>query len=184
MHVEPLVIPDIKVIHLDPRTDGRGAFVETYTRAAFRKLGIDLEFIHDSVSVSLRKGTVRGIHFQTPPVAQPKLMRVSRGSAFAVVVDVRRRSPTFGHHASLVLEESQWRQLFIPVGFANGFCTLADDTWIDYKMADQYSPQHAMGILWNDPDLGIAWPVTSENAILSDRDRNNPPLKDLPPVFP
>lgn len=183
MHIEPLAIPEVKVVHLDAHADGRGLFVETYTRATFRTFGINLEFIHDSVSVSVKKGTVRGIHFQAPPVAQPKLMRVSRGRAFAVVVDVRRKSPTFGRHVSLVLEEGEWRQLFIPVGFANGFCTLADDTRIDYKMADQYSPQHAMGILWNDPDLGIVWPVTAADAILSDRDRRNPPLQALPPVF-
>lgn len=184
MRVEELSIPEVKLVHLDRHPDVRGLFAETYDASAFARLGIDAVFVQDAVSISRAKGTVRGLHFQAPPRAQAKLVRVGRGRIFDVAVDLRRGSPTFGRHVALELAAGDWRQLYIPAGFAHGFCTLADDTEVVYKFGDRYAPECALGILWNDPALGIRWPVAAADAVLSDRDRRNPSFADLPPVFP
>ena len=183
MHIEKTALPEVKVIHLDPLKDERGVFVETYDQRVFTALGIDIGFVQDSSSWSPAAHTVRGLHFQAPPRAQHKLVRVARGRAFDVVVDLRRGSPNFGRHVSVILDAEDWRQLLVPVGFAHGFCTLEDNTEMVYKMSDHFSLDHYMGVLWNDADLGIDWPVSEAQAIVSEKDRRHPRLKDLPPIF-
>ena len=183
MRIEKTAIPDVKIIHLDGNDDHRGLLMETYDSRAYADLGIDTVFVQDVMSRSRTKGTVRALHFQSPPRSQAKLARVTRGKALDVVVDLRQGSPTYGRHTSMVLDESDGLQVFIPIGFAHGFCTLADNTEMAYKLSDHFSQEHASGILWNDPDLGIDWPVVEGEAILSQRDRAYPRLEALGPVF-
>lgn len=173
------------VLIVTPRRfgDARGFFSEVYNRARFTQAGIAAEFIQDNHSMSAPAGTVRGLHFQRPPHAQAKLVRVLKGSIVDVVVDLRRASPTYGQHVKVELSAASWRQLFVPAGFAHGFCTLEPDTEVFYKVDACYSPEHDGGILWNDPALGIDWPVKSDAAILSDKDRRLPLLKDIGDIF-
>ena len=139
--------------------------------------------MQDNHSLSAAKGTVRGLHFQAPPCAQHKLVRVTRGAAFDVAVDLRRASPTYGRHASVVLSAAAWNQVLVPIGFAHGFMALEPDTEVVYKVSDYYSPAHDRGLLWNDPALGIEWPVPESGAVLSDRDRRQPRLADVGTPF-
>lgn len=183
MKCEPLALAEVRLIRLEVNRDPRGEFVETYDRHVLAGFGIDEEFVLDGYSVSARRGTVRGLHFQAPPVAQARLVRVGRGRIFDVAVDLRRSSTTFGRHVAVVLDAAEPAVLYVPVGFAHGFCTLADDTQVLYKMSARYSPSHAMGLLWNDPDLAIAWPIGTEDAVLSASDRAAPRLKDLPSIY-
>lgn len=174
MHVRALTIPDVKVLSPRKLGDRRGFFSETYSRRSLAKLGIDVEFVQDNHVLSACRGTVRGLHFQMPPRAQGKLVRVVRGSVFDVAVDLRRGSPTYGRHASVVLSAAAWNQVLVPVGFAHGYMTLEPDSEVVYKVSDHYAPAHERGLLWNDPALGIGWPVPEREAVLSDRDRNLP----------
>jgi dTDP-4-dehydrorhamnose 3,5-epimerase len=183
MRIENTALPDVKIIHLDLYKDERGTFAETYDQRAFEALGIRTRFVQDSCSHSPAKGTIRGFHFQIPPCAQAKLVRVVRGRVFDVVVDLRRRSSSYGRHVAVVLDARDWRQLLVPAGFAHGFCTLDDDTEIAYKMSEHFSPQHYRGLVWDDPDLGIAWPLGGAHAVVSEKDRGHPRLKDLPDYF-
>ena len=174
MQVRTLRIPDVKVLIPRKFGDRRGFFSEVYSQATLAEAGIDTRFVQDNHSLSARRGTVRGLHFQTPPHAQDKLVRVVRGSVFDVAVDLRRSSPTYGRHASAVLSAEAWNQILIPVGFAHGFMTLEPDTEIIYKVSDYYAPEHDRGLRWNDPALGIRWPIPEDEAILSDKDRAQP----------
>lgn len=176
-------IPDVKLVELDRFGDDRGFFVETYDAKAFAALGITTRFVQDSFSLSKPKGTVRGLHYQLPPHAQAKLVRVPRGSVLDVALDLRAASPTFGRHVAVTLRAEDWRLLFIPEGFAHGFCTLEDDTEVAYKMSDHYVPDHYRGVAWDDPDLGIAWPVGAAEAVLSEKDRRHPRLRDIGAAF-
>lgn len=163
--------------------DHRGFFSETYNKRALAEAGLDLEFVQDNHSLSAQKGTLRGLHFQTPPFGQDKLVRVTRGAILDVAVDLRRGSPTYGQHVSAELSAESWSQLLVPIGFAHGFVTLEPDTEVLYKVTQYYSPECDRGLLWNDPDLGIPWPVAEADAILSDKDRKHPRLRDLPDIF-
>lgn len=183
MKVISLEIHDVKLIQLRKLGDHRGFFSETYSKRAFEEAGLGFDFVQDNHSRSAETGTVRGLHFQVPPFAQDKLVRVVKGAILDVAVDIRRDSPTYGRHVSVVVSASDWNQLLIPVGFAHGFCTLEPDTEVLYKVSNYYSPEHDKGLLWNDPDLGIDWPVPAERAVISDRDRRHPRLADLPPWF-
>ena len=184
MRIEATAIPDVKILHLAAHGDGRGLFVELWDQAGFAALGIRETWVLDGLSRQISRGTVRALHFQTPPFAQAKLVRVARGRALDVAVDIRAGSPTFGRHVALEMAADDWRVLYIPVGFAHGFCALEDGTEMVYKLSARYSPEHnALGLLWNDPDLGIRWPVGPADAILTERDRGFPPLKDLPVIF-
>ena len=183
MRVVATAIPDVRIVEFDHFDDERGAFAETYDALKFRALGIETVFVMDAWSVGRRSGTVRGLHFQTPPRTQAKLVRVLRGRIFDVALDLRRSSPTFGRHVTCELRADDRHQIFIPAGFAHGFCTLEPDTEFVYKTSDHYAPEHYGGVLWNDPMLGIPWPVSSEDAIVLERDLRLPRLADLGPVF-
>jgi dTDP-4-dehydrorhamnose 3,5-epimerase len=176
-------IPEVKMIIPRIHRDHRGFFSETYNRADLAALGVDLEFIQDNHSLSVERGVVRGLHFQIPPFAQDKLVRVIRGSVFDVAADIRRGSPTYGKHVARVISAADWKQFLVPVGFAHGFCTLEANTEVIYKVTNYYSPEHDRGVLWNDPDLGIAWPITEAEAILSEKDRELPRFCELPAYF-
>ena len=183
MELIDLAIDGVKLIKPRRIPDLRGYFVETWNRRAFGEAGIDVDFMQDNVSFSRRRGTVRGLHFQTPPMAQSKLVRVLRGSVLDVAVDIRRASPTFGRHVAATLTAAGGDQLYIPVGFAHGFCTLEADTEVAYKISGLYSPEHDTGIAWDDPDLGIAWPLEGLAPTLSDRDRKLPRLAEAGSPF-
>ena len=155
--------------------DERGFFVEAYNRRGYAALGVDDDFVQDNHSRS-RRGTVRGLHFQLAP-GQPKLVRVVRGAIHDVVVDLRRTSATFAQHETYVLNDENQRQLYIPVGFAHGFCSLTDEVDVIYKVASYYDPAMERGIAWDDPEIGVAWPA--EDPIVSRRDRSNPTLAEI-----
>jgi dTDP-4-dehydrorhamnose 3,5-epimerase len=183
LSVEPTAIPDVKLVTPQRFGDHRGYFCETYNRQRFADAGITTDFVQDNHSLSVAVGTVRGLHFQSPPFAQAKLIRVVRGRIFDVAVDIRRSSPTYGRHVAVELSAENGHQLLVPIGFAHGFCTLKPNTEIAYKVSAYYSAAHDHGLAFDDPDLAIAWPVPSAEAILSDKDRRNPRLADLPVYF-
>jgi dTDP-4-dehydrorhamnose 3,5-epimerase len=183
LDIRETVLPEVKLIAVRKFSDSRGFFSETYNAKVWREAGITEAFVQDNHSYSAGRFTVRGLHFQSEPFAQAKLVRVPRGAIFDVAVDLRRSSPRFGRHMSAILSAHAWNALLVPVGFAHGFCTLEADTEVLYKVSDYYSAEHDHGLLWNDPDLGIPWPVDPAGAILSDRDRNHPRLKDLVHAF-
>ena len=183
MEVEDLEIPDVKLITPKKFGDHRGFFSETYNKAAMTEAGIDIDFVQDNHSLSADKGTVRGLHYQSPPFAQDKLVRVIRGAVFDVAVDLRRNSPTFGKHVCAEITAEAWNQILVPIGFAHGFVTLTDDTEVIYKVSNYYAPRHDFGLLWNDSALGIAWPVSPDGAILSDKDKVQPRLQDIESPF-
>ena len=176
-------IPEIKIILPKKHGDARGFFSETYTRRALAAGGIDAEFIQDNHAFSAAKGTVRGLHFQTPPFAQAKLVRVVRGTILDVAVDIRVGSPTYGKHVAVTVSAENWNQIFIPAGFAHGLVTLTPDVEVIYKVSQYYSAAHDKGLLWNDPALGISWPVAADAAHLSEKDKVQPRLADLPAYF-
>ena len=165
--------------------DPRGYFLETFSRRAYRELGIACDFVQDNQSFSTRRGIIRGLHFQRPPHPQAKLVRVLKGSVFDVAIDLRRGSATFGKWCGATLTAEKANQLFVPHGFGHGFCTLESDTEVAYKVDDYYAPECEDGLIWNDPDLGIAWPIESWEAILSEKDARLPRLSafDAPFVY-
>jgi dTDP-4-dehydrorhamnose 3,5-epimerase len=183
MQVEATEIADIKLITPVRHVDSRGFFSEVFKENVLREHGIDVHFVQDNHSLSASKGVVRGLHFQIPPFAQAKLLRVTAGSMLDVAVDIRWGSPSFGRHVAVVLSASEGNQLFIPEGFAHGYCTLEPDTEVIYKVSAYYSPEHDQGLLWSDPALGIAWPVSADGALVSDRDQKHPALSHLPRFF-
>ena len=183
MHILATTIPEIKEIKPLRRTDPRGFFSEIYREDALREHEIDVRFVQENLSLSVDRGVVRGLHFQLPPAAQAKLVRVAVGSILDVAVDIRRGSPTYGRHVAVVLNAEQGNQLFVPEGFAHGFCTLEPNTEVVYKVNRYYSAEHDRGLRWNDPKLGINWPVDESAALLSEKDRRQPALADLPPYF-
>lgn len=171
-------IPEVKIIQPRKFEDDRGFFVETYSRPALATGGIDIEFIQDNQSLSLATGTLRGLHFQRPPFAQDKLVRVIRGRIWDVAVDLRRSSPTFRQWFGLELSADNQTQLLVPVGFAHGFLTLEPDTEVIYKVSAPYSRDHDVGVAWDDPDLAVAWPLPVSRPVLSAKDSALPGLSD------
>ena len=163
--------------------DARGWFSETWSRARFAAVGIDCDFVQDNQSWSEASGVVRGLHFQRPPYAQAKLVRCLRGAILDVVVDLRAGAPSFGRAHAVELTAESGDQLFVPPCFAHGFATLRPGTEVAYKVSAPYAPTHEAGLAWDDPDLAIPWPVTAEQAILADRDRAWPRLRDLDTPF-
>lgn len=185
LNVEPTTaLPDVKLLKPKRFGDQRGFFSEVYNKRALAEAGVELDFVQDNHSLSGKAGTVRGLHFQTAPFAQDKLVRVTRGRILDVAVDLRRSSPTFGRHVAVELSAENWLQLLVPVGFAHGFCTLEDDTEVMYKVTNYYSGAHDKGIAWDDPALGIVWPVSAGQATLSEKDRQLPPLSECLNAFP
>lgn len=179
MEIEALAIPSVKILRPRKHGDDRGFFSETYNRKTLSGLGIDLDFVQDNHSLSLERGVLRGIHFQTAPFAQDKLVRVVSGSVLDVAVDLRRESPTFGRHVTAVISAADWNQILVPVGFGHAIVTLEPSTQVIYKVSNYYSPQHDKGLRWDDPDLGIEWPFGDNELILSEKDRNQPYLRDV-----
>jgi dTDP-4-dehydrorhamnose 3,5-epimerase len=163
--------------------DHRGFFMETYSHPDFVAVGVPETFVQDNHSLSAQIGTLRGMHFQLPPRAQAKLVRVLRGAILDVVVDIRRSSPSFGRHVAVCLSGEGGEQFYVPPGFAHGFITLTPDAEVAYKVSDTYAPEHDRGIAWDDPDLALPWPAMPEPPTLSDKDRRHPRLRDLPAAF-
>jgi dTDP-4-dehydrorhamnose 3,5-epimerase len=180
MQVLATEIAAVKEIRPIRHGDPRGFFSEIFRETLLREHGIDVPFVQENHSLSVDRGVVRGLHFQTPPQGQDKLVRVAVGAILDVAVDIRVGSPTYGRHVAVVLSAEQGNQLFVPEGFAHGFCTLEPNTEVVYKVSRYYSPAHDRGLAWDDPALGIAWPVSGAEALLSDKDRRNPFLADLP----
>lgn len=183
MQVISTAIPEIKEIRPVRHSDPRGFFSEIFREALLREHGIDVPFVQENHSLSVDRGVVRGLHFQIPPEGQAKLVRVAAGAILDVAVDIRRGSPSYGRHVAVALSAAQGNQLFVPDGFAHGFCTLEPNSEVVYKVSRYYSPAHDTGLAWDDPELGIAWPVSGGDALLSDKDRRHPVLAELPAYF-
>lgn len=168
---------------LEPKVfgDQRGFFMESYNAKVIAEHGFSLNFIQDNHSLSVESGTIRGLHYQLEPYEQTKLLRVTRGAVYDVIVDIRKGSPTYGKWQGFILSEDNKRQLLVPKGFAHGFCTIVKDTEVQYKVDNYYSPNHDRGIRWDDPDLNIPWPLT--NPVLSEKDNQHPLLKETEDHF-
>lgn len=179
MIVQPLTLPEVKLVVPQVFGDNRGHFSETYSFRRYADAGIDAVFVQDNHSLSVEKGTVRGLHFQTAPYAQAKLVRVARGAIFDVAVDIRPASPTFGKHVSATISASEGNQIFLPAGFAHGLMTLEPDTEVLYKVSDYYSPDHELSLLWNDPALAIGWPFDDGEVTVGAKDRAGLRFADL-----
>lgn len=173
------------VFEIQPRKfeDERGFFSETWNAADFAQAGIDIAFVQDNQSLSRARGVLRGLHFQTPPFAQDKLVRVLRGAVFDVAVDIRKGSPTFGQWVGLELSAAAWNQILVPKGFAHGFVTLEPDTEVVYKVSAPYSQPHERSIRFDDPAVGIRWPIAPDNVVLSAKDAAAPALADTETGF-
>ncbi len=183
MKIEDTGIGGLKLITPARFGDARGFFSESYNRARMAEHGIHIEFVQDNHSLSARAGTVRGLHFQSPPHAQAKLVRCGRGRLFDVAVDIRVGSPTYGRWFGAELSFDNGRQLLVPAGFLHGFATLVDDTEIIYKCSDYYAPECDGAVRFDDPAIGIDWPVDASAAVLSEKDAAAPLLADLDNPF-
>jgi dTDP-4-dehydrorhamnose 3,5-epimerase len=183
VEIRPLTIAEVMLVIPKIHRDARGFLSETYSRRVLDAAGIAADFVQENHSLSAEAGTLRGLHFQIPPHAQAKLVRVTQGSIYDVAVDIRVGSPTFGQHAGAILSAENWTQMWIPAGFAHGFCTLEPDTEVIYKVTAYYAPECDRGLKWNDAALGIEWPIDPDKVRLSDKDRTHPALKDMAPAF-
>jgi dTDP-4-dehydrorhamnose 3,5-epimerase len=170
MEIKATDLPGLFLLKPRRFTDSRGYFVETYNQRALAVASVSMQFVQDNLSFSAKASTIRGLHFQLPPAAQTKLVRAARGRVFDVAVDLRQGSPTFGRWFGATLTAEGGEQLLIPRGFAHAFCTLEDNCEVAYKTDDFYAPKSDSGLIWNDPDLGIDWPIAANSVILSDKD--------------
>jgi dTDP-4-dehydrorhamnose 3,5-epimerase len=173
------------VLIIEPRRfdDGRGFFSETYSQSKWAEHGLAFDWVQDNHSRSISAGVIRGLHWQNPPYAQVKLVRVTRGRILDVVVDIRTSSPTYGQHVGVELSEDNWCQLLVPAGFAHGFCTLTEVCEVQYKVTAPYMPACEDGLNWSDPSLGINWPLGDNKPMVSDRDQNWPSFENLKSQF-
>jgi dTDP-4-dehydrorhamnose 3,5-epimerase len=178
------ILPSILTITPHRHADDRGFLSEVWREDALRSAGILAHFVQENHSLSRAAGTIRGLHFQVGAASQAKVIRCSRGAIFDVAVDIRHGSPSYGRHVASTLSAENWTQLYIPIGFAHGYCTLEPDTEVIYKVTSHYDAAADRGLAWDDPALGIAWPVDRHQAHLSERDRGHPRLADLPCYFP
>ncbi|MBT5470848.1 MAG: dTDP-4-dehydrorhamnose 3,5-epimerase [Nitrospina sp.] len=175
MKVEKSDLEGVLIIQPVVHSDPRGRFFESFQKERYREIGIKEEFVQDNQSVS-QKNTIRGLHYRSAP-EQAKLVRVIRGEVFDVVVDIRKNSPTYGQWRGYTLSDTNYLQVYIPAGFAHGFCVLSETAEFLYKVSEYYSAEKEKGIMWNDPDINVDWPTA--NPVLSEKDKTNPALKDL-----
>ncbi len=183
MKIDPLAIAEVLLITPARFADNRGWFSESWNQAKLKAQGFDHQFVQDNHSYSRAVGTIRGLHCQIAPFVQGKLVRCVRGAIWDVAVDIRRGSPTYGKFAAAELSADNGAQLWIPGGFLHGFCTLAPDTDVIYKVTNFYDKASERGVIWNDPDLALPWPVAADQAVLSDKDLVMPTLADCPDWF-
>jgi dTDP-4-dehydrorhamnose 3,5-epimerase len=183
MRIEETALPGVYLIEPKRFGDARGFFSEVYKKHALLEAGIDLDFIQDNHSLSAERGVVRGLHFQAPPHAQDKLVRVVRGRILDVSVDIRRGSPNYGRSFSIELSAENGLQLLVLKGFLHGFATLEPNCEVLYKVTDVYAPDCEGGVIWNDPDLGIDWGLADDEVVLSDKDKLLPGFKDFESPF-
>lgn len=176
LKIIPTKFNDAYLLEPTVHGDDRGFFIESYNQHEFEALGLNIDFVQDNHSLSIEPGTIRGMHYQLNPKAQTKVVRVTVGAVYDVIIDIRKTSPTFGHWQGFILTAANYRQLVVPRGFAHGFCTLVKNTEVLYKVDEFYSSRHERGILWSDPTLGIDWPTS--NPILSEKDSSHPLLAD------
>lgn len=181
--MEKLSLPGLTLYTPRKYGDHRGFFSETFNKKHFYNNNVDIDFVQDNHSLSVEKGTLRGLHYQTPPFAQDKLVRVVSGSILDVAVDIRLGSPTYGKYEAVKLSAENWSQLFVPKGFAHGFITLQENTEVVYKVSNYYSPDNDAGIRWDDPDLAIDWGLEISRPILSDKDQEQPALAEIASPF-
>jgi dTDP-4-dehydrorhamnose 3,5-epimerase len=167
---ERLSIPEVILIRVRQFSDSRGRFFETYRKAEFAELRIECDFVQDNQAVSTQPGTIRGLHFQAPPHAQAKLVRVLRGAVYDAAVDLRRGSSTYGKWCGARLTADGGEQIFVPRGFAHGYCTLEPETVVAYKVDAYYAPHSESGLIWNDPDIGVDWTIPAARVLVSDKD--------------
>jgi len=167
---ERLAIPEVIVVRVRKFADSRGHFLETFRQREYAEMGIDCEFVQDNQAFSAQPGTIRGLHFQVPPHAQAKLVRVLRGCVYDAAVDLRRGSPTYGKWCGARLTADGGEQIFVPRGFAHGYCTLESDTVVAYKVDNYYAPQSEAGLIWNDPTIGVDWSFPRDRVLVSEKD--------------
>lgn len=183
MRITPLSLPGPLLIEPKSIADSRGLFAETFRADLFEVAAGPIRFVQENRSLSTKRGTIRGLHFQKQPRAQGKLVRAVRGAILDVVVDIRVGSPTYGQYETVELSAENWFQLWVPVGFLHGLCTLTDNAEVLYKVTDYYSREHDAGVRWNDPDIGVKWPASEVEIHLSEKDRVAPLLQDIGPQF-
>ncbi|WP_316396913.1 dTDP-4-dehydrorhamnose 3,5-epimerase [Bradyrhizobium sp. 33ap4] len=184
MNFEPLQVPDVILFTPRRHEDARGFFSETYRADVFGDCGLEAyRFVQDNHVYSTERGVLRGLHFQLPPRSQGKLVRCTRGAIFDVAVDIRSGSPTYGRHVGVELSAANWKQLWIPPGFAHGYVTVEKHCEVIYKVTDYYAPESDRGIAWDDPALAIDWPLSKTDIILSEKDRKQPRLSEISPAF-
>lgn len=183
LEIRELELDGIMEIRPVRHGDARGFFSEVYNEKLLNEAGIDIKWVQDNVSLSPSRGTIRGLHFQEPPAAQDKLVRVPRGRVLDVVVDLRKSSKTYGKSLAVEISAEKWNQLLVPVGFAHGLLTLEDNTEVHYKVSNFYAPEHDKGILWSDPGLDIYWGVDQGEVIVSPKDQVQPKLSEIKSPF-
>lgn len=176
-------IPEVRILVTRWFEDERGAFSEVFNHSRWREAGLVCDYAQDAQAVCRPVGTLRGMHFQAPPMAQTKIVRVIHGAVWDVVVDIRVGSPTYGKWVGVELSAANRLQLYVPIGFAHGYLSLEPNTEMIYKLGRPYSPAHERGIAWNDPGLGIQWPLKDLSRVISERDQNWPALSQLTPCF-
>ena len=180
---QKLAIPDVILVTPKRHGDARGFFSETFRADTFAEAGIPGPFVQDNHAYSQQPGVLRGLHFQKPPHAQAKLVRCTQGAIYDVAVDIRRTSPTYGRYVGAELSAENGAQLYVPEGFAHGYLTLTPDCHVQYKTSAYYAPETEGGLAWDDPELGIDWPIEGLDIILSEKDKILPPLSTLAPIF-
>ena len=177
-----MALPEVLLVVPVRHGDHRGFFSETYSQRTLAEAGFDKPFVQDNHSLSGKRGILRGLHFQRAPHAQDKLVRVTRGAVFDVAVDIRKDSPSFGQWVGVELSEENWRQVLVPAGFAHGFLTLTDTAEVLYKVTSDYAPDSEGGLAWDDPEIGIEWPLPAEEVLTNARDGQWPTLSELEPL--
>lgn len=180
---ERLAIPDVILIRVRKFGDSRGHFLETFRKSDFAEFGVACDFVQDNQAFSRQVGTIRGLHFQIPPHAQAKLVRVLHGAVYDAAVDLRRGSPTYGKWCGARLTAEGGEQIFVPRGFAHGYCTLEPDTVVAYKVDGYYAPQSEAGLIWNDPEIGVDWTIPAARGLVSEKDSKLGSLRSFETPF-